>query len=763
MKKRILSIVICLLLLVSLTACGKAGYQPVQGLFDATAVSNAPADNETIATNDKYTLQYDAETASINLIENDTENIWEVTPTPKKEPEINEFGFPIEPDDLIKSPVQIAAQNAAKGIDSGEQVAKVTSYNDAVLMGNITYTPIEKDGKRVGVTVGYYFTAQEIMIPVDYILEKDYVRISIDSTKIQEGASYNLVSVALTPFLNSVENDTPDSYLFMPSGSGALVNTKTVDGIGYDYTSFVYGEDVAMDEQYFAGNETPVRMPVYGYKAGEIGGFSIIEKGSDAAVINVTSGSSNFGFSSIYSSFNLRGYTNYITKNFNQTYQNAIFPNDMINGEFAIRFYPLKGENANYTGMANIYRSYLENECGLAKTDEEKAINIDIIGGAEITKSFLGVPYTTVYDTTNLTEANEIVSKLVSNNVNNMTVKLKGYGASGVDIGKVGGGFTINGNLGSKADAKAFAAFCAENGIDTYMDYELVKFKSSGSGFSKSNDVVMNSGYITATQYVFDKAIRNNEKKQRYYLLRPVCFGEAVEKSLKANAKWTFGGVAFDSLTSLTYSDYSDYTETVLYNARHGYSDAVTGALSLVKENNQKLLASNANIYAALKANIVTEAPVMSMNGYAFIEDVPFYSMVLKGYIPMTTESINRAATPQRAFLGAVESGIGLNYSVMKKWDNSLINSDFTYFFSTKYDGLENQIITTYNDYVKYFDSVKGAKITSSSIVSEGVHCTVFDNGVTVYVNYNDKAATTPAGEVAAMNYIVTTGGAVNE
>ena len=88
MKKRILSIVICLLLLVSLTACGKAGYQPVQGLFDATAVSNAPADNETIATNDKYTLQYDAETASINLIENDTENIWEVTPTPKKEPEI---------------------------------------------------------------------------------------------------------------------------------------------------------------------------------------------------------------------------------------------------------------------------------------------------------------------------------------------------------------------------------------------------------------------------------------------------------------------------------------------------------------------------------------------------------------------------------------------------------------------------------------------------------------------------------------------------
>ena len=69
MKKRILSIVICLLLLVSLTACGGAGYEPVQGAYNAEVMSNAPSADETIATNDKYTLQYDAETASINLLE----------------------------------------------------------------------------------------------------------------------------------------------------------------------------------------------------------------------------------------------------------------------------------------------------------------------------------------------------------------------------------------------------------------------------------------------------------------------------------------------------------------------------------------------------------------------------------------------------------------------------------------------------------------------------------------------------------------------
>lgn len=764
MKKRILSIFLCLFLLVSLTACGGGvTYEPAQKGFDKDVISNAPLADEIIATNDKYTLQYDAETGAVNLIETDTENIWEVCPTPKKEPELNEFGLPMSRDDFTQSAIQIGFQNSSKGIETGENVVKVTSFNDALLLGKVTYTPIEKDGRRVGVTVAYYFTEQEIMVPVDYVLEKDYVRISINTKNIQEGESNRLTSVSLAPFLNAVENDTPDSYLFMPSGSGALINTKTNTDIGYAYSSYVYGEDIAMDEQYYAGNETPVRMPVYGYKSGELGGFSIIEKGSDAAVINVTSGSKTYGFSTVYPSFNLRGFTNYITRSFNQTYSNAIFPNNMIDCELSVRFYPLKGENANYTGMANIYRNYLVNECGLAKTDEEKAINIDIIGGAEITKSFLGVPYKTVYDTTNLNEATDIISKLNSNNIKDMSVKLKGFGTSGVDIGEVGGGYTIDGNLGSKADAKAFVDFCAEKGIDTYMDYELVKFSSNGSGFSTSSDAVMNSGYITAIQYIFDRAIRNNEKDLKYYLLRPVRFGDAVDKSLKANAKWNFGGISFDTLSSLTYSDYSDYNETVLYNSRQGYADAVTGALSKVKENNQKLLASSANIYTALRANIVTEAPIDSLNGYAFTESVPFYTMVLKGYVPMTTESINRATTPKKAFLGAVESGIGLNYTVIKKWDNSLVNSDYTYFFSTKYDGVENQIITEYNDYSKYFDSVKGAKIVSNTIVSEGVHCTVFDNNVTVYVNYNDKAVETPAGKIAAMNYIVTTGGAVNE
>ena len=75
-------------------------------------------------------------------------------------------------------------------------------------------------------------------------------------------------------------------------------------------------------------------------------------------------------------------------------------------------------------------------------------------------------------------------------------------------------------------------------------------------------------------------------------------------------------------------------------------------------------MATSANIYAAVAADIITDVPVSSDKGYAFVEDVPFYAMVFKGYVPMTTESINLAISPEKAILGAVEGGIGLNYTL---------------------------------------------------------------------------------------------------
>lgn len=748
MKKRILSVVICLFLLLSLTACGEGDYTPSQKAFDKEVQSSVPSTDEVIATNDKYTLQYDSATGGISIIDNNTGTIWQTCPQPEGEQEYDAMGMPVKRHGFPQSVLEVGYMDTK--ISGGGNL--VTTTYDGVTggAGRMVYKPISN-----GVTIEYYFDLQEIMVPVDYVLCDDYVSISVDSTKIQEN-DLRVTYVSIAPFLSSIPNDSEDSYLFVPSGSGALLSADSYNDQGIIYNAYVYGDDLTMEERYIATDETAVRLPVYGYKYGAKGGFVVMDDGAETAILKTNCGNTSYKFTTVFPSFQLRGYTAHLATSFNNTRTANIFPENMIEGKFSIRFYPLSGEDADYNGMAEVYRNYLIEECGLTETKDDKAMSVSLIGGTEVTKSFLGVPYKTLFATTTIEQANTIISEL-SESVDSLAVKFDGFGSSGVDKGQIGGGFKIGGSIGSESQLKKLADTFAEK-VDLYMDYELVEYASSGSGFSYFGDSIMNSGSIKADQYIIDKALRNNEENLKYRLLRPINFSDAVSKALKTNSKWNLGGVSFENLTSLSYSDYSNINTSVDYNSKHNFDTAVSDALKQVKDSNQKLMASNANAYAAIAADIIENAPVASDNGFAFIENVPFYAMVFKGYVPMTSESINTAVTPEKVVLGAVEGGMGLNYTVISEWDNSLINALYPCFNTTLYSSVKDDMLSTYSDLADYYESIKGAKITSNTIISSGVHSTTFDNGVTVYVNYNNNAAQTPAGEVAALNYIITGG-----
>lgn len=748
MKKRIFSLLLCLLLLFGLTACGEGGFTPSQKAFDTEVKASVPSSDQVITQNSKYSLEFDAETTGVVLVETATGTKWEVCPTPTGEQKFDTLGMPIKRHGFPQSVLEVGYMDT-KISGGGNMVT--TTYDGVVDFGRIVYKPIEN-----GVTVEYYFESQEFMIPVDYVLHDDYLSISVDTTKIQEN-TMRVTYVSLTPFLCSVENDTPDSYLFIPSGSGALVDTASFSDQGLKYKAYVYGEDLTMEELYSSSLQNYVRMPVYGYKSGNKGGFAIIDKGADTAVLNTTSGNTAYEFSAIYPSFQLRGFTNHEATSFNSTYKANIYPNNMIEGTLSVRFYPLANENANYSAMADIYRDYLIAEKGLTKTAEQDDMSVTLIGGTQITKSFLGIPYKTLLATTTLEQAEDIVTE-ISETVDSLAVKLKGFTASGIDVGTIGGGYTLGDSVGSVSKLKELSSLCNDKNVDMYFDYDLVRFGSSGKGFSTFSDSVMNSGIIKADQFIFDKALRNNEEKLNYRLLRPVRFADAVSKAVDKNNSWKLNGISFETLSSLSYSDYSDYNSTVAYNSKHLFSDAVSSALAKTKEGGQKLMATSANDYAVTLADIIIDAPTTSDDGYSFVEDVPFYSMVFRGCVSLTGESINLSDNSKKAILGSVEGGIGLNYTIISQWDNSLIDALYPYFYSTVYSSVKDDMMATYGELAEYYASIKDAKITSNSVISSGVHCTEFDNGVTVYVNYNDKSVQTPAGDLGALDYIITGG-----
>lgn len=723
-----------------LTSCGAAvSNQPVYN--DSAEITDT--DTDTVENAD-FKMTLNRTNYGVTLTKLSTGEVWGTSPTDVDGPQFDELGMPITKHPQVESAIKVTYRNAESRTDD-----VLLSYTDAVQDGKVS---VKRDEN--GFTVEYRFESAEITVPVRYELLEDSVRISVDPTKITENEN-RVVKIAVAPFWTAAENDTQNAYLLIPSGSGVLADVSTRSSTGIIYSEQVYGDDGAIEREIISTNSKGVRLPVYGAKSGSTAAFAIIEKGAESAFISADVGASQLGYSAVYAAFQVRGYTNHTAKMFSGSeVKNLLYSAPMITDEVAVRYYPLSGADADYSGMARLYRNYLKKQYDLSEDINENALNLTLIGGKMITKSFLGIPYKTLSPLTTLSEAADIVKELESCIGGNMQLKLAGYNQTGIDVGEVGGGFKLSGKLGSLSDLQKLTEYCKDNGIASYLDYDLVNFNKSGGGFSKSNDAVINVGELAAVQYDYDVASKSKLEDSVYYLLSPMAFTEAWKKLLHTTEKLSVDGISLSSLSNTSYSDYADKTKADYYS-KSGMTEAAQDVFKAVASSGKKLLGTDANLYAAMLSDSVVEIPNGSSDDYSFTYDIPFYAMVMKGLVPIYGESVNTTPDATLALLHAIEGGTGLGYTVVNSWNNSLINSHNMSFYNCAFSDLKEEIAENSLIIADYLKKLNGSEIKSHTVLSSGLRETVFENGVAAYVNYSDTAIKTPHGEVAAHNYLV--------
>lgn len=743
MQKKIISFICCIAFLVTLTACGD-GSAPIAKAFDKKAQTGMPSDS-LIAQNSNYRLEWDEDTCGVILTDLATGLVYGTSPESGEGEQLDELGMPIKKHPQVNSVLTVKYMDYESNTES-----TVLSYNGAVKGGRV------RCGKAGDALVAeFYFDSQGFMIPVSYELLEDSVRISIDSSKIEESQN-QILQISLAPFWCSAENDSENTYLFIPSGSGALAGTASYSQQGITFSSEVYGRDLALNEIADVSTEKSVRLPVYGAKSADYKAtLAVIESGADSALIESITGSTAFGYTAVYPTFRMRGYTNHTVKMFVwQEVENMIYSKRMIKDKLSVRFFPLSGDNADYNGMAHKYREYLEDSGKLKSNSDDSRLSLTFVGGTMTTKSFLGIPYKTLYPVTTLSQVTKTVKEISENTDIKLSVILKGFGESGIDVGKIAGGYKIGSAFGSVSDLKELIKLCEDKNAELYMDFDVVGFSDSANGFSTLFDSVFNSGNQRSVQYYYNKALRDQKSDNTYYLLRPSLLNDALTKLSEKTEKWDLTGIALNSLTSSSYSDYKDRTESKYY-AKSGMSKLVSGSINNLKKNGTAIASFDANGYAAELSDIITGTPTYSSGDYSFSADIPFYEIVFKGSVPMTAESINLESDTQKAVLRAVESGTGISYTVSGSWDNKLINSDFKLFYNSKYDSIKGSIFENAERLSEYYKKISGAHISSHKILESGLRETVFDNGVTVFVNYGDAACASPAGEVPPHDFLV--------
>ena len=735
---RIFALLVALITLLGLAGCGN-DKSLVTFLNFGDQSFDSEYVNGKVCENDRFELYWDNSLKRVSFADKQSGAVWGQIPA-EAQNGAAENGVKKKNHPQLESALQVNYQDP-KSFDE----ITLYSYTGAVQEGEIYTEKIDN-----GLKVIYEFTEFDIAVPVEYTIGEDSFAVTVDPKEIAEGEDYKVTSVALEPFLCGLKNNSENSFLFFPDGSGAIVEPVGEQAVGNVGSKEVYGGDSAYRKFGTSTTSEQIKMPIFAAKKGDSAVLGVISSGAPSASINWNIGSNDIGYSTVYPSFRIRGFKNierpenFITTTTLGNFK--VFDKGILTTPVKAEYFVLSGEKASVYGMAEKYRDYLKKNSGFEKSENKEVdASFKIIGATLQPDFILGIPTTKLFPLTTAAEAEKIANELSEKIGSNINLNLLGFGQSGVDAQKVAGGFKTAGKLGNME--KLYSAL-DKKGINAFLDYDVIAFNKSGGGFSKKDAAVYSSGMsITYTSFDTVSKASNND---RFYLLSRSNLSRAVEKIIKVSAKKGVSGISLNSLGTTVYSDYANQETYLANNMENDVAKLFAG----VKKGGYKLLSTSANSYAAVNADYVNDAPIYSSDHIAFDFDVPFYELVFKGYVPLSSVSINLCSDKEDAILRCVESGISPSYTVYGNFRKELVTNDNTFIFGSSFDGIKEDIYSTVNKAKDYLKLTGNAEIVGYEIINKDVRITRFAGGGYTVVNYGETPVATQYGEVAAKGYI---------
>lgn len=638
--------------------------------------------------------------------------------------------------------------NDLKKRDASPQ--KVNSYSDATWM--------ETEVIENGVACTYGFLKPGIFVTVEYTLEGDELVVRVPYEKIREEHKYAITMMEILPFLGACSNDE-DGYMFYPDGSGAITDfskagERTASStVSYFYTysnrylSYENIYDPDIQDRY------AVCFPVYGIKRGDNAIFAAVTEGEAAAGIQVyPSGCNNVKLNHIGFQVDLRnvfivdmysmstGNDSKATGGTIQRIDKAFIPETR-----ECRYFFLSGDEANYSGMASIYRDYLLESGKLQDVIEDDAqmpLALSILCGA-VKEGMVFRQYIPMSTTDNVIE---MVDTLKNDGISNMEVILDAWQSDGNFYNEYWPASSkIGGNRGL-SDINDYSE--ANEDLNIYLAQDFTFVYKKTDGLDATNDVAYNGiGIEVSLEFV------NGDTG---YLLN----ADAVEKrnnSLlkKLNSMSTLG-IAYSTLGTYAFADSNpDHTFT-----KQQMADKISEILKTTSDDGRKVASLGANMYVLKSADYLyglkEDAYGLSITDYS----VPFLEMVISGSIPYSTDGVgNLSYDLQYQKLKWIEYGASPRFTLTYESALNLKETNYANLFSSTFVDWKDRVENVYNEMNDNLGDEYGHRIVEHQYLTDELVRIVYDNGTKVYINYGTKALSRDGVKVPANDYVVVKGG----
>lgn len=727
---KLVCLLVCAVMVLSLVGCQKEETTPVVDLLPKGRLSDGDG-----IENDNYSLTWNDEIKGLVFTDKANATIWSSTPAAY----IESAEKTARANNYLMSQIIVTYFDNREGM---LEQAVARGYTDSTKSSDYA---VQKSGNAI--TVSHYFEDIDAIVPVTYTLNNDRVSVSIDANSVIEGIS-PIYKISLTPYFCSVATGTPDSYLFFPSGTGAIIDTSDANVVAGSYSAEVYGTEAARSVKEKLTNDKSAYLPVYGAVIGNKAICGVISSGAESATITTTVNDAVTGYSNITAEFYLRGYDYNTVKRNQGVVETSIYAKEAVKDTtFAIDFYPLYDEQADYVGMAQLYQKLLYGNNDAVKNVNDQVYAIKFFGGLMEQKQFLGFAYNKLYAATTFAGAANILKELSATG-QTPNVQFYGFSKSGADVEDMMGGYGLGGAFGNKKQLATLVEYCNQNGIDSFFDFDIINYKN-GNTFKTAKTANKQAAY----QYFIGKGAqqKTTEDYDRYRLLS---LGAVISKSnklLKKLDKYNITGISFSSLSSTCYSDYTSSD----YYVRKNYSQNAQGIIKKFTDSGYKFAANGANGYAAVVADCILEAPLNSTKCDFFAYDVPFYQLVFKGKTEIASESVNVGEELWKKQLQSLETGSTMLYTLSENYDSIMTFSQYKGIYGIVYEDNKQNIIDSAEKYGDFYKAVANTTIADHSVINDDVRVTTFANGVKIYVNYSNNDFVTADGTVAARDCLI--------
>jgi len=557
-------------------------------------------------------------------------------------------------------------------------------------------------------------------------LTEDGMTAKVPAESIYEGEQFRLGAVYLYPFMGASRLDEEKGYLFIPEGSGALVELKDNKGrYNAPYAKKIYGENIAVDAEVSQKMNWPsvkppeqIVMPVFG----------IAHTDRNMALLGIAEDGT--------SDAELLAYPNGVMTNYNWVTVKYLYRKEFITqvsrgsgiiaapkeGSFrdvGVRFIVLSGDQADYSGMAKAYRNYLLKTDRLEKKDTEFRIRLDFLG-AESKKWIVfkaKVPMTTVE------QMGSMMERLEKKGVDRILPTYMGWQSGGLSLAYGSNNYTVEKSVGDMDQLNGLAARLKKKGSELmlYQDFLLA---NPDRKYDSSTDIAKNLGKTIA------KKKTNKPLYPEFYYLTPP---RSLSDSGKFREKFedtNLHGITVGSNANTLYSYFSR-------GAVHPREETRNMTDSMMKgfQGYQKAMIRPFD-YLWKYTDHYFDLPLATSNYNYISREVPFLPMVLKGILPYYSDYANFEPNRTKFLLKMVE--YGAYPSFLLTWEDSteLKDTNSSDFFASKFTDYEPVVKEYYRLFRELHDRIGDAGIQKHEALSEDVVKVVYDNGVEIVVNY---------------------------